>query len=284
MNEVWLALIAVLPIALGAAFASIAMRYVSTSAIDGMTRQPDIAPQLFTAMLIGMALIEALSIYTLVVTWSSRRRSDPSLQEAARMNPAELNLNPLSQIDPVVILVVAVIMIVLYLLLRRFFVLPYLEVMEAREELFAVARERTARLSSIRRESDLEAEAVLTEAAASAEGCGALPRRGPTPIGRNASRRPRWRPRSHSIRAAPSCARFTTANGPRCGSRRSSASLSHASSCLGAPIPRRSRAPSPESWSTRPVRGCLHCSNRWSWPSRRSSRRWALRSPPARFA
>ena len=68
MNEVWLALIAVLPIAIGAAFASLAMRYVSTSAIDGMTRQPEIAPQLFTAMLIGMALIEALCIYTLVVT------------------------------------------------------------------------------------------------------------------------------------------------------------------------------------------------------------------------
>ena len=68
MNEVWLAIIAVLPIIVGAAFASLAMRYVSTSAIDGMTRQPEIAPQLFTAMLIGMALIEALCIYTLVVT------------------------------------------------------------------------------------------------------------------------------------------------------------------------------------------------------------------------
>jgi ATP synthase F0 subunit c len=68
MNEVWLALIAVLPIAVGATFASLAMRYVSTTAIDGMTRQPEIAPQLFTAMLIGMALIEALCIYTLVVT------------------------------------------------------------------------------------------------------------------------------------------------------------------------------------------------------------------------
>jgi F-type H+-transporting ATPase subunit c len=67
-NEVWLALIAVLPIAIGATFASLAMRYVSTSAIEGMTRQPEIAPQLFTAMLIGMALIEALCIYTLVVT------------------------------------------------------------------------------------------------------------------------------------------------------------------------------------------------------------------------
>jgi ATP synthase F0 subunit c len=68
MNEVWLAVIAVMPIIVGAAFASLARRYVSTSAIDGMTRQPEIAPQLFTAMLIGMALIEALCIYTLVVT------------------------------------------------------------------------------------------------------------------------------------------------------------------------------------------------------------------------
>jgi F-type H+-transporting ATPase subunit c len=67
-NTVMLALVAVLPIAIGAAFASLAMRYVSTSAIEGMTRQPEIAPQLFTAMLIGMALIEALCIYTLVVT------------------------------------------------------------------------------------------------------------------------------------------------------------------------------------------------------------------------
>jgi ATP synthase F0 subunit c len=67
-TTVMLALVAVLPIAVGAAFASIAMRHVSTSAINGMTRQPEIAPQLFTAMLIGMALIEALCIYTLVVT------------------------------------------------------------------------------------------------------------------------------------------------------------------------------------------------------------------------
>ena len=68
MNAVFLALVAVLPIAVGAVFASLAMRYVSTAAIEGMTRQPEIAPQLFTAMLIGMALIEALCIYTLVVT------------------------------------------------------------------------------------------------------------------------------------------------------------------------------------------------------------------------
>ena len=68
MNNVLLALVAILPIAIGALAASFAMRYISMSAIDGMTRQPEIAPQLFTAMLIGMALIEALCIYTLVVT------------------------------------------------------------------------------------------------------------------------------------------------------------------------------------------------------------------------
>jgi F-type H+-transporting ATPase subunit c len=67
-NVVLLALVAIAPVAIGAIAAAVAMRYVSVSAIEGMTRQPDIAPQLFTAMLIGMALIEALCIYTLVVT------------------------------------------------------------------------------------------------------------------------------------------------------------------------------------------------------------------------
>lgn len=64
----FMALIAIVPIAVGAVFAAISMRNISVSAIDGMTRQPEIAPQLFTAMLIGMALVEALCIYTLVVT------------------------------------------------------------------------------------------------------------------------------------------------------------------------------------------------------------------------
>ena len=67
MEPVLLALIAVIPISVGAAVAALSMRWISTSAIEGMTRQPDIASQLFTAMLIGMALIEALCIYCLVV-------------------------------------------------------------------------------------------------------------------------------------------------------------------------------------------------------------------------
>lgn len=68
MNDtVLLALITTIPIGLGATVAAFAMRRISVSAIEGMTRQPEIAPQLFTAMLIGMALIEALCIYCLVV-------------------------------------------------------------------------------------------------------------------------------------------------------------------------------------------------------------------------
>lgn len=60
--------VAILPIAAGAVTCAFAMRHISVTALDGMTRQPEIAPQLFTSMLIGMALIEALCIYTLVVT------------------------------------------------------------------------------------------------------------------------------------------------------------------------------------------------------------------------
>jgi ATP synthase F0 subunit c len=68
MNTVLMALVAIVPIAAGAVTSAFAMRRISVTALDGMTRQPEIAPQLFTAMLIGMALIEALCIYTLVVT------------------------------------------------------------------------------------------------------------------------------------------------------------------------------------------------------------------------
>jgi F-type H+-transporting ATPase subunit c len=68
MNKVLLSLITTLPIGIGAVIAALSMRKISVSAVEGMTRQPEIAPQLFTAMLIGMALIEALCIYCLVVS------------------------------------------------------------------------------------------------------------------------------------------------------------------------------------------------------------------------
>lgn len=67
MSAVLLALITTIPIGIGATVSALSMRRISVSAIEGMTRQPEIAAQLFTAMLIGMALIEALCIYSLVV-------------------------------------------------------------------------------------------------------------------------------------------------------------------------------------------------------------------------
>jgi len=67
MNAVLLGFITILPISIGATVSALSMKGISTAAIEGMTRQPDIAPQLFTAMLIGMALVEALCIYCLVV-------------------------------------------------------------------------------------------------------------------------------------------------------------------------------------------------------------------------
>jgi F-type H+-transporting ATPase subunit c len=68
MNSIYMAIVAIVPIVAGAVTAALVMRYISVTALDGMTRQPEIAGQLFTAMLIGMALVEALCIYTLVVT------------------------------------------------------------------------------------------------------------------------------------------------------------------------------------------------------------------------
>jgi F-type H+-transporting ATPase subunit c len=67
-ETVLMAAVAVVPIAAGAVSCAFAMRRISVTALDGMTRQPEISAQLFTSMLIGMALVEALCIYTLVVT------------------------------------------------------------------------------------------------------------------------------------------------------------------------------------------------------------------------
>lgn len=67
MEGIGLGIIAILPISLGATIGALSMRKISVTALEGITRQPEVAGQLFTAMLIGMALVEALVIYCLVV-------------------------------------------------------------------------------------------------------------------------------------------------------------------------------------------------------------------------
>ena len=67
MKDILLIFIPTLTLVPTAVAAALAMRKISSSAIEGMTRQPEIANQLFTAMLVAMALVEALVIYCLVI-------------------------------------------------------------------------------------------------------------------------------------------------------------------------------------------------------------------------
>jgi F-type H+-transporting ATPase subunit c len=67
MREILLVLIPALILVPAAVAAALAMRKISSTALEGMTRQPQIAQQLFTSMLVSMALVEALVIYCLVV-------------------------------------------------------------------------------------------------------------------------------------------------------------------------------------------------------------------------
>jgi F-type H+-transporting ATPase subunit c len=67
MKEILLIFIPTLTVVPAAVAAALAMRRISSTALEGMTRQPQIAAQLFTSMLVSMALVEALVIYCLVI-------------------------------------------------------------------------------------------------------------------------------------------------------------------------------------------------------------------------
>jgi len=58
----------VIPIAIGAAGAALGMAKIGMAALEGITRQPEMAGRTFTTMLIGMALIEAQAIYCLLIS------------------------------------------------------------------------------------------------------------------------------------------------------------------------------------------------------------------------
>lgn len=67
MREIFLVLAPSLTIVPAAVAAALAMRSISHTALEGMTRQPEASSQLFTTMLVSMALVEALVIYCLVI-------------------------------------------------------------------------------------------------------------------------------------------------------------------------------------------------------------------------
>ena len=70
-GQLWLAMARVLAgafvLALGAVGCAIGMSKIGLAALEGMARQPEVQGRLFTTMLIGMALIEALCLYCLVL-------------------------------------------------------------------------------------------------------------------------------------------------------------------------------------------------------------------------
>jgi F0F1-type ATP synthase membrane subunit b/b' len=85
------------------------------------------------------------------------------------MNAAELNLNPLTQIDPIVIVAIIVIFVATYFALKRVFVQPYLAVMEERERLFEHGDEVLERAEDAEREGAENAEMTVAKAAVAAE-------------------------------------------------------------------------------------------------------------------
>ncbi|MFH0926771.1 MAG: ATP synthase F0 subunit C [bacterium] len=72
-KNVWfnafLAIAAAFSIAIGVLGAGGAMGKIAHAAIEGTARQPEIGGRLFTTMLIAMALVEALAIYCLLISF-----------------------------------------------------------------------------------------------------------------------------------------------------------------------------------------------------------------------
>jgi F0F1-type ATP synthase membrane subunit b/b' len=85
------------------------------------------------------------------------------------MNPAQMNLNPLSQIDPIVIVSIMVLMLATYFALRKVFVVPYITVMDKRQQLFDAADEEQLAAQDVVRQADYECERALSDAAQAAE-------------------------------------------------------------------------------------------------------------------
>jgi F0F1-type ATP synthase membrane subunit b/b' len=85
------------------------------------------------------------------------------------VDAAKLNLNPITQIEPLLVVAIVLVFIALYFALRHVFVRPYLAVLEARERRFAHAENSLARGNETQRAADFEAERVLTEASTRAE-------------------------------------------------------------------------------------------------------------------
>lgn len=91
------------------------------------------------------------------------------VEAAASLLPSEMNLNPLGQISPTVIVAVILIVTAMYFVLRRVYVFPYLRVIEEREQIFEVADARCAEATQCVAAANADSEQAVAEAVAEAE-------------------------------------------------------------------------------------------------------------------
>jgi len=80
-----------------------------------------------------------------------------------------LNLNPIDQLDPVVIVFTAIAFVATLFALRKVFVLPYLAVIDTRERMFAEADRRAAETQGALDAARDESAAAVAAATAEAE-------------------------------------------------------------------------------------------------------------------
>ena len=63
----WVAITSGFAMAIASAVAALAQSRAISSALEGIARQPNAAPRIQVAMIIGLALIESLAIYVLLI-------------------------------------------------------------------------------------------------------------------------------------------------------------------------------------------------------------------------
>ncbi len=67
--KMFAALAAGLGIAIAAGLGALGQGKTTAAALEGIARNPNAAPKMFTPMIIGLALIETLVIYTLIISF-----------------------------------------------------------------------------------------------------------------------------------------------------------------------------------------------------------------------
>jgi F-type H+-transporting ATPase subunit c len=69
-RDKWIAVAAAMGVAIAAFGGALGQGRAASTALDGIARNPGAADKIFTPMIIGLALIESLVIYSLVVFFS----------------------------------------------------------------------------------------------------------------------------------------------------------------------------------------------------------------------